>query len=98
MSPLTPLAFALPGGWEWLVILVVALLIFGARLPSLMRGLGGSVKEFKKGMEDGATPSTPAPPPPAPPPHAVSRDQAPAPVQGAAPSQPSAPTPPSAPH
>jgi sec-independent protein translocase protein TatA len=44
----------LPGGMEWLVILFVLLLLFGAKLPSVMRNLGGSVKEFKKGMEEGA--------------------------------------------
>lgn len=67
------LALGLPGGWEWLVILLVALLIFGSRLPSLMRSLGKSVSEFKKGLqevaEDGeerAKPDEPrgGPPPP----------------------------------
>jgi TatA/E family protein of Tat protein translocase len=28
------------------------LLLFGKRLPDIMRGLGGSVREFKKGMDD----------------------------------------------
>ena len=46
------LGFAMPGGWEWLVVLIVALLIFGSRLPKMMRGLGSSVKEFRSGMED----------------------------------------------
>ena len=41
----------IPGGYEWLVILFVALLLFGSRLPSLMRSLGGSVREFKQGMD-----------------------------------------------
>ena len=26
--------FSMPGGWEWLIILIVALLIFGKRLRS----------------------------------------------------------------
>ena len=46
------LAFIMPGGWEWLVVLFVALLIFGSRLPSVMRAMGKSVTEFKKGMHE----------------------------------------------
>lgn len=45
-----PLAFGLPGGYEFLVVAFVALLIFGNRLPSVMRSLGKSVTEFKKGV------------------------------------------------
>ena len=38
---------------ELLLFLVVAMLLFGsARLPSLMRNLGRSAVEFKKGMRD----------------------------------------------
>lgn len=46
-----PLAF-LPslGATEMLVVAFVALLIFGNRLPSVMRSLGKSVTEFKKGV------------------------------------------------
>lgn len=58
--------------WEWLVILLVALLLFGRRLPDIMRGLGSSVKEFKKGMDD--SPAAPPPPPPAAPGGSVPRD------------------------
>ena len=43
----------MPAGMEWLVILIIALLLFGSKLPSVMRGLGGSIKEFKKGMDEG---------------------------------------------
>ena len=44
--------------WELLIILVIALLLFGHKLPAMMRGMGSSVKEFKKGMkeEETATP------------------------------------------
>jgi len=42
----------LPGGTEWIIILIVALLIFGKRLPDVMRSMGKSLKQFKKGMED----------------------------------------------
>jgi len=45
-----PLAFGLPGGYEFLVVAFVALLIFGNRLPGVMRSLGQGVTEFKKGI------------------------------------------------
>ena len=37
----------MPGGPEWLVILFVVLLLFGAKkLPQLARGVGQSIGEF----------------------------------------------------
>ena len=57
------LAFGMPAGFEWIIILVIALLIFGPKLPSVMRGLGGSLKEFKKGMEHGNDTEAKAMPP-----------------------------------
>lgn len=36
---------------EVIVVALVALLLFGNRLPSVMRSLGQSVTEFKKGLE-----------------------------------------------
>ena len=46
-----PFAF-LPnlGTTELLVVAFVSLLMFGNRLPSVMRSLGKSVTEFKKGV------------------------------------------------
>ncbi len=44
------IAFGIPGGYEVLVVGFVALLIFGNRLPSVMKSLGKSVTEFKKGV------------------------------------------------
>ena len=46
-------AFGLPQGGEWIIVLIIALLLFGSKLPAMMRGMGGSIKEFKKGMEEG---------------------------------------------
>jgi sec-independent protein translocase protein TatA len=41
-------------GQEWLIVLLIVVLIFGARkLPELARSLGASAKEFRKGIEEG---------------------------------------------
>lgn len=71
MSPL----FAILGlGWgEILVIGVIAVLLFGRRLPDMAKYLGKSVVEFKKGMHGlessfddvGGSPSVGAPASPA---------------------------------
>ena len=47
---------ALLEGQEWIIIAVVALLLFGgSQLPKLARSIGQAQKEFKKGLADGET-------------------------------------------
>ena len=42
-----------PGGWEWIIIFLVILLLFGAkRLPDLARGLGKGISEFRKAARE----------------------------------------------
>lgn len=46
------LAFGIPSGPDLIILLVIVLVLFGAkRLPELARGLGQSVNEFKKAKE-----------------------------------------------
>ncbi len=48
------------GPWQIVLIVAVVLLMFGGRkIPELMRGLGGGVKEFKNAIkEDEKEPSS----------------------------------------
>ena len=41
----------MPGLPEMLIIAVVILLLFGNRLPSVMRSMGQGIVEFKKGVK-----------------------------------------------
>lgn len=48
-------------GNEWIIILLIVLLLFGARkLPDLARSLGASAQEFRKGISEGSQPDDPA--------------------------------------
>lgn len=45
--------FSLPGGSEWILILLAILLFFGGRkIPELMRGIGRGVREFKDAKDN----------------------------------------------
>ena len=41
------------GGYEWLIILFIILILFGAKkLPELARGMGEAVKEFRRASRE----------------------------------------------
>jgi len=40
------------GQMELVIVGIIALLLFGNRLPSVMRSLGSGISEFKKGLDD----------------------------------------------
>ena len=45
--------FGFLGGYEWIVILLAVLLLFGGKkIPELMRGLGSGIKEFKDASKE----------------------------------------------
>lgn len=50
LSPV--LAIGMPGPFEMIIVGLVILLLFGSRLPSVMRSLGSSISEFKKGTKE----------------------------------------------
>ena len=47
--------FGAPGWVELTVVGLIVLLLFGNRLPSVMRSLGQGITEFKKGVKSGET-------------------------------------------
>lgn len=50
---MTPVAITPPGGTELLVILLIFVLLFGARkLPELGSSVGRTIKNFKKGVAE----------------------------------------------
>jgi sec-independent protein translocase protein TatA len=47
------IALSPPGPTEWFIILIIVLVLFGAkRLPELARGLGKSLSEFRKAKDE----------------------------------------------
>ncbi len=46
--------FAGLGGWEWIIILVIVVILFGgSRLAGVGRALGQSIREFREGVSAG---------------------------------------------
>ena len=42
------------GGWEWLIILVIVIILFGgSRLAGVGKALGQSIREFREGVSSG---------------------------------------------
>jgi sec-independent protein translocase protein TatA len=42
----------LPGGWEWIIILIVVLLLFGpGRLSKIAGEIGRGIREFRSGIQ-----------------------------------------------
>ena len=64
------IGWGFPSGGEWIIVAIVAVLLFGKRLPEVGKSLGKGIVEFKKGLrgieEDvdaGVNPPTAAPKP-----------------------------------
>ncbi|MBT9292203.1 twin-arginine translocase TatA/TatE family subunit [Prosthecodimorpha staleyi] len=50
--------------WHWLIVLVIALLLFGrGKIPELMGDFAKGIKNFKKGMQDDEAKADTPPPP-----------------------------------
>jgi sec-independent protein translocase protein TatA len=66
---------SMPGGSEWILIVIAVLVLFGGRkIPEFMKGLGRGMREFndaknnvkqefENGMNEPAKPAAPAPAP-----------------------------------
>lgn len=47
LSNYNSLAISMPGGTEWILIILAVLILFGGRkIPEFMRGLGRGIREF----------------------------------------------------
>lgn len=44
----------MPGGWEWIIILVVVILVFGVgRISKIGSELGQGIRNFREGVREG---------------------------------------------
>lgn len=41
----------MPGGWEWIVIGIIVFVVFGRRLPNIMKNAGKSYANFRQGFK-----------------------------------------------
>lgn len=47
LTIISTLLLSMPGGSEWIFIIIIALLLFGGKkIPELMRGVGKGIREF----------------------------------------------------
>jgi sec-independent protein translocase protein TatA len=64
MADPTRILAGILGGQElWLILIIILVLFGGAKLPGLARGLGQSIKEFKKAAREDEPEKKPAQPP-----------------------------------
>ena len=55
MNTLNIFLLGMPSGGSWIIIAIAVLLLFGGKkIPELMKGLGGGIKEFKKASKEEA--------------------------------------------
>lgn len=53
LQPLSVFLIGMPGGSEWIFIILAIILLFGGRkIPELMRGLGKGIREFKDAKDN----------------------------------------------
>lgn len=51
----------LPGGWEWLLLLAIVVIVFGVgRLPEVGGAIGRSLREFREALKGDAKAEKPA--------------------------------------
>ena len=47
------LLLGMPGGWEWAIVILGVILLFGGKkIPELARGLGKGIREFKDATKE----------------------------------------------